>query len=87
MTLASQHYHGWPLRAKLEEKMNTSTVINDTKPIDRLHIKLSKVRWATLLKTLMERYNELTSTDNEYVYEIAQQPIWKEREKLMTDIY
>ncbi|KAG2223646.1 hypothetical protein INT45_010005 [Circinella minor] len=65
MALASQHYHGWPLLAKLEKKMNSSRVISDIKTIDRLRIKLSKVRWATLLKTLMEKYDELTSTDND----------------------
>ena len=67
MALASQHYHGWPLFAKLEKKMNSSRVISDIKTIDRLRIRLSKVRWSTLLKTLMEKYDELTSTDNEYV--------------------
>ncbi|KAI9274845.1 hypothetical protein BDA99DRAFT_498736 [Phascolomyces articulosus] len=65
MKLASQHFRGWPLLEKLQEKMDTFTIVNNPKSMEPVHIKLSKVRWSTLLKALTERYDELMGTNND----------------------
>ncbi|KAI9470445.1 hypothetical protein BDB00DRAFT_251414 [Zychaea mexicana] len=65
MNLASPYYPGWPLLPKLEEKMDISSIENNEEPAEPIHIKLTKVRWVSLLKTLLQRYDELIKTNDD----------------------
>ncbi|KAI8145939.1 hypothetical protein BJV82DRAFT_29849 [Fennellomyces sp. T-0311] len=63
MKLASQYYPNWPLLTKLEHARDTYVVEEKHEELPpAVRIKVSKPEWSTLLKALIDSYNELTNS-------------------------
>lgn len=65
MDMVSKQHPNWPLRSILEDRMNTTTTLDqvdmtETPMDDTVSITIMRMDWKTLLESLLMRYKDIT---------------------------